>query len=94
MSKIPHMRTLEIRMQIAPPTARAYGCAAKSGSALKNAAANLQCGVRIAAAQVTKRGTVGRGMRDWGPFHSAAKRAEMSAWTRAQPYCAVPGGDA
>ena len=75
-------------VQIDPRTARAYGCDAQSGSALKNPIANLRCGVRIAAAQVSKRGTVNRGMRDWGPFHSASKRAEMAAWTRAQPYCA------
>lgn len=74
-------------VQIDPRTARGYGCAAKSGSALKDGASNLSCAVRIATAQVTKRGTVGRGMLDWGPFHSASKRAEMQAWTRAQPFC-------
>ncbi|SPJ24307.1 transglycosylase SLT domain-containing protein [Palleronia abyssalis] len=79
-------------VQIAPATARAYGCEATSGSALKNPVANLRCGVRIAARQVTKRGTVNRGMRDWGPFHSASKRAEMAAWTRAQPYCSATRG--
>ncbi|QFU09249.1 Transglycosylase SLT domain protein [Rhodobacteraceae bacterium THAF1] len=78
-------------VQIAPATARAYGCAATSGSALKNPVANLSCGVRIAAKQVSRRGSVNRGMRDWGPFHSGAKRAEMSAWTRAQPYCQAQG---
>ncbi len=78
-------------VQILPSTARAYGCEATSGAALKDPVANLSCGVRIAAAQVSKRGSVNRGMRDWGPFHSSAKRAEMSAWTRAQPYCAVAG---
>ncbi|TRD23534.1 transglycosylase SLT domain-containing protein [Palleronia caenipelagi] len=74
-------------VQIDPRTARAYNCRAQSGEALKNPEANLSCGVRIAAKQVSKRGTVNRGMRDWGPFHSSAKRAEMSAWTRAQDYC-------
>ena len=78
-------------VQIAPATARAYGCAATTGSALKNPVANLSCGVRIAAAQVSRRGSVNRGMRDWGPFHSGSKRAEMSAWTRAQPYCTATG---
>jgi len=74
-------------VQIDPRTARGYGCAATSGSALKDGAANLSCAVRIATAQVTKRGTVSRGMLDWGPFHSAGKRSQMQAWTRAQPYC-------
>ena len=76
-------------VQIDPRTARAYQCEATTGSALKDPVANLRCGVRIAARQVAKRGTVSRGMRDWGPFHSSSKRAEMSAWTRAQPYCSA-----
>jgi hypothetical protein len=25
--------------------------------------------------------------RDWAPFRSSSKRAEMAAWTRAQSYC-------
>ena len=74
-------------VQIDPRTARGHGCEAKSVAALKDGVANLNCGVRIAANQVPKRGSVSRGMRDWGPFHSASKRAEMSAWTRAQSYC-------
>ncbi|WP_108483622.1 transglycosylase SLT domain-containing protein [Oceaniglobus ichthyenteri] len=74
-------------VQIDPRTARGYGCAAKSGDALKDGVANLQCAVRIATAQVSKRGTVSRGMLDWGPFHSAGKRADMQTWTRQQSYC-------
>lgn len=74
-------------VQIDPRTARAYNCQAKTGAALKDGAANLSCAVRIASHQVLKRGTVSRGMLDWGPFHSASKRQEMQAWTRAQPYC-------
>ncbi|WOI55298.1 transglycosylase SLT domain-containing protein [Palleronia sp. LCG004] len=77
-------------VQIAPATARGYGCDARTGSALKDGVANLRCAVRIAAAQVSRRGSIDRGMRDWGPFHSSAKRAEMSAWTRAQSYCQKP----
>lgn len=76
-------------VQIDPRTARGYGCKAQSGSALKDGAANLSCAVRIASRQVLKRGTVSRGMLDWGPFHSASKRQEMQAWTRQQPYCAA-----
>ncbi len=79
-------------VQIAPGTARGYGCDARTGAALKDGAANLRCAVRIAAAQVSRRGSIDRGMRDWGPFHSSSKRAEMSAWTRAQPYCQKPTG--
>ena len=75
--------------QIDPRTARAYGCRAKTGEALKDGTANLSCAVRIAAKQVTRRGTVRRGMLDWGPFHSPAKRADMAGWVRGQDYCAI-----
>lgn len=73
--------------QIDPRTARGYGCAAQTGEALRDGPANLRCAVRIATAQVTRRGTVGRGMLDWGPFHSETKRADMRQWISAQDYC-------
>ena len=76
-------------VQIDPRTARGYDCDARTAAELKDGAANLSCAVRIAASQVPKRGTVSRGMRDWGPFHDPRKRAEMSAWTSAQPYCSA-----
>lgn len=79
-------------VQIAPPTARGYGCGARSGEALKDGSANLSCAVRIMAHTVPRDGVVSRGMRgvaaDWGPFHSTSKREDMRAWTRAQSYCA------
>ena len=75
-------------VQIDPRTAGWHQCDVKSGSALLNGSDNLRCGVRIAANQVPKRGSISRGMRDWGPFHSESKRAEMSQWTRSQSYCA------
>ncbi len=78
-------------VQIAPATARHYGCGATSGRALKDGAANLRCAIRIMAQTVPRDGVVaarGRGVAaDWGPFHDPAKRAQMAAWTRAQPYC-------
>lgn len=78
-------------VQIAPATARSYGCAAGSGSALKDGVANLSCAVRIAARTVRRDGVVSAGMRglaaDWGPFHSSRKRTEMANWTRSQSYC-------
>lgn len=78
-------------VQIAPATARHYGCAAKSGAALKDGAANLSCAVRILDVTVPRDGVVSRGMRgvaaDWGPFHSSVKRQDMMTWMRAQPYC-------
>ncbi len=80
--------------QIDPRTARGYGCSATSAAALKDGAANLQCAVKIAASQVGRDAQVAgapgawRGMaRDWAPFRSPAKRADMAAWTRAQGYC-------
>ena len=73
--------------QIDPRSADWYGCRVTSGEALKDGPANLSCAVRIATYQVLRRGTVTRGMRDWGPFHSEAKRADMASWTREQAYC-------
>ncbi len=74
-------------VQIAPATARGYGCQATSGEALKDGEANLSCAIRIANSQVQSRGSISRGMLDWGPFHSGSKRSEMRAFTRSQPYC-------
>ncbi len=78
-------------VQISPATARGYGCNATTGEALKNGSANLSCAVRILASTVPRDGVVAKGMRgvaaDWGPFHSASKRAEMAAWTSSQSYC-------
>lgn len=78
-------------VQISPATARLYGCEAKSGSALKNGAANVSCAIRIMARTVQRDGVVSAGMRgvaaDWGPFHTASKRQDMIAWTSSQPFC-------
>ena len=79
-------------MQISPRSASGYGCAATSAKALQDGSANLQCAVEIMADQVGKDGLVAgpgnRGIgRDWMPLRDADKRAEMSGWTRAQPYC-------
>lgn len=79
-------------MQISPKTARAQGCAATSGKALKDGAANLACAVQVFASDVAADGVVAgsgnRGLgRDWMPFRKADKRAEMAGWTKAQPYC-------
>ena len=78
-------------VQIAPATARGYGCAARSGESLKDGGANLSCAVRIAAVTVPRDGVVSAGMRglaaDWGPFHSSRKREDMRAWVRGQSYC-------
>lgn len=78
-------------VQIAPATARGYGCAAGSGTALKQGAANLSCAVRIMAVTVPRDGVVSAGMRgvaaDWGPFHSARKRQDMRDWVSSQSYC-------
>ena len=84
-------------LQIAPATARGYGCRARSADALFDGTANLSCGVRIAARQVARDNEIvggpgrWRGLaRDWAPFRSAAKVEDMAAWTRAQPYCRKP----
>ncbi len=79
-------------MQISPRTASNYGCAATSAKALKDGSANLQCAVEIMSEQVARDGLVAgggnRGIgRDWMPLRDRGKRAEIAAWTRAQPYC-------
>ena len=79
-------------VQIDPSTARGYDCDAQTGEALTDGSANLECAVRIAAHQVTTRGSVARGMLDWGPFHSDSRRAEMRAWVSTQDYCRPEGG--
>lgn len=78
-------------VQISPATARHYGCAATSGSALTDGAANVSCALRIWSQTVPRDGVVaaGRGgvAADWGPFVQAEKREEMRAWISSQPYC-------
>jgi hypothetical protein len=78
-------------VQIAPGTAKGYGCKARSGAALKDGSDNVSCAIRIMAHTVPRDGVVSQGMRgvaaDWGPFHSSQKRNDMIAWTRAQPFC-------
>ncbi len=81
-------------MQISPRSAANYGCNATSVSALKDGTANLQCAVEIMSEQVARDGLVAgggnRGIgRDWMPLRDSEKRAEMAAWTSAQPYCAA-----
>ncbi|QYZ71763.1 lytic transglycosylase domain-containing protein [Neotabrizicola shimadae] len=78
--------------QISPATARQYGCEANSTAELKDGAANLACALRIGAAQVDRDNLVvgngARGLgRDWAPFRSAKKRADIAEWTRSQEYC-------
>ncbi len=80
-------------LQIAPATARGYGCRAQTAEALKDGAANLSCAIRIMAVTVPRDRVVdanGRGVAaDWGPFHQSKKREEMRTWVRNQPYCSV-----
>lgn len=81
-------------LQIYPPTARGYGCHARTGEALKNPADNLSCAVRIMAVTVPRDNAIAihngrwRGVAaDWGPMTNRSKIAEMANWTRAQSYC-------
>lgn len=78
-------------VQIYPDTARRYGCAARTGTALKDPEDNLSCGMRIMAVTVARDQVISRNMKgvaaDWGPFHSRRKRLDMMAWTKSQDYC-------
>ena len=84
-------------VQIAPATARGYGCKARSGDALKNGAGNLSCAIRIMAHTVPRDGVVAAGgggvAADWGPFVMSSKRADMAGWTSRQRYCATEESD-
>ena len=82
-------------MQIAPSTWRHYGCTGE----IMNGADNMACAVKIASRQVGRDNAVAsadgnwRGVaRDWAPMRSAKKRADIAAWTAAQPYCAAKRG--
>lgn len=81
-------------MQISPATWRGYGCTGE----MFNGADNMACAIKIASRQVGRDNAVvgGKGnwrgiARDWAPMRSAAKRADIAAWTAAQPYCAAQG---
>lgn len=78
-------------VQISPATARARGCQATTGEALRDAAANIRCGARIMGANVARDGVLAEGRggvaADWGPFVSRSKREDMRLWLRAQAYC-------
>lgn len=78
-------------VQIYPPTARGYGCQARTGTALKDGALNMSCAVRIMNRTVPRDNVVSAGMRgvaaDWGPFHSRRKREDMRRWISQQPFC-------
>lgn len=81
-------------LQILPATARGHGCAASSGAALQNGAANLSCGLRIMARTVPRDGVIARQdgrwrgvAADWGPMRSVAKRDQMQGWLKQQSYC-------
>lgn len=81
-------------MQISPRSAAHHGCTADTKAELKDGAANLECAAQMIAVSVgSDRMVAGNGRegagREWMPFRNAEKRAAMSAWTRAQPYCAI-----
>ncbi|MEH6835662.1 MULTISPECIES: transglycosylase SLT domain-containing protein [Falsihalocynthiibacter] len=78
-------------VQIAPATARNYGCNATSVADLKVGKSNLSCAMKIWSTTVSRDGVVADNFRgvaaDWGPFHNRKKREDMRAWTNAQSYC-------
>jgi len=81
-------------LQILPQTARYRGCSMRDANDLYDGSTNLACAVRIASAAVARDGVVAGGpgawggvAADWPPLRNPAKRAEIAAFTRAQPYC-------
>ncbi|WP_305794518.1 transglycosylase SLT domain-containing protein [Rubellimicrobium sp. CFH 75288] len=78
-------------LQIAPATARAYGCEASTGAALQDGPANVACAVRIMSRTVARDGVIAAGGRgiaaDWGPMARSGPRDAIRAWVREQPFC-------
>lgn len=78
-------------LQIAPATAKGYGCE----GGLLNGADNVSCALKIMAKNVARDQAIAdngqsgwQGVaRDWGPMRSRAKRADIAAWTSQQSYC-------
>lgn len=78
-------------MQIAPATARNFGCDA---GGLYEGGANLACAVRILAAEVPARGAIVAGpagmggvAAHWPPARRPENRSEIAAFTTVQDYC-------
>lgn len=78
-------------LQISPATARAYGCEATSGEALRDGEANLACAIRIMSRTVARDGVVTAGgggiAADWGPMSRSYTRDRIRAWVKEQSYC-------
>jgi hypothetical protein len=74
-------------LQISPATAKYVGCDLSDGG-LTDGASNLACAVRIAANRAPDdEDALAKIVQDWGPMHSAEKRAEVASFTRRQSYC-------
>ncbi len=82
-------------LQISPATARAYGCEAQTGEALRDGEANIECAIRIMSRTVTRDGVVaanGGGIAaDWGPMSREDARERIREWVSGQSYCEATG---
>ncbi|SIT18810.1 Transglycosylase SLT domain-containing protein [Roseivivax lentus] len=83
-------------LQIAPATARAYDCKARTGEALKTGASNLGCAIRIMATTIERDGVLVKegsnwagAAADWGPLRSDAKTSKMQTWLSETEYCSL-----
>ncbi|TDL79732.1 ABC transporter permease [Palleronia sediminis] len=83
-------------LQIWPPTARHFGCRARSGGELMDGADNLSCAIRIMSVTVPRDGVIHASSprwagvsADWGPMRSEAKREDMRRWLAGQDYCQI-----
>lgn len=83
-------------VQIAPATARGYGCRSTSREHLKDGGDNLSCGLRIMAVTVPRDGVIeGRDHKwrgvaaDWTPMRKPHMVADMKEWTNEQKYCRI-----
>ena len=86
-------------LQIYPPTAAFRDCRVQTGTALKHAASNLNCAVRIMAVTVPRDNAIsvkdGRWQgvaADWGPIRNDWMRKDMQRYTKRQVYCRTLSG--
>jgi len=81
-------------LQIWPTSARFYGCDLSHPKGLYDGATNLRCAARIAAQAVARDKVVAGGPGNWGgvaadwpPLRNAAKRRDITTYTRSLPAC-------
>jgi len=82
-------------LQLSIESANGYGCGITDAQQLHDPATNIACAVRILNRQVPRGGSISARVNGtwngaaayWSPFRRPEQRADIAAWTAAQPYC-------